>query len=105
MLLANLVVGDDAVPIREATLGESNRSLNYTVDDATHDRADNLEIEVTVVVENFSTEPTPTCAQANARLAFTRSRIVKYQQRTPKYAFVYQEVLDLIEEQWCYDDD
>lgn len=103
--LANLVFGEDAVPVREATLGETNRSLNYTVDDATRDSANAMEVEVTVTVEHFTTPPAPTCAQINGRLEFIRQRIVKYQQRTPKYAAAYQSALDEIKAAWCHNDD
>lgn len=104
--LVTAVFADEAVPVREATLSERYHSYNYTIDDAARDRAHNLEVEVTVVVEGFTNvTPAVTCAQTNARLTFMRERVVKYQQRTPKYAYVYQEVLDLINAQWCHDND
>ncbi len=105
ILGVNLVFADEAVPVREATLGEQNRSLNYTVDDATRDRAANMDTEVTITVNHFDTPPAPTCAQINGRLEFIRTRIHKYQERTPKYAHIYQEALDEIAAAWCHDND
>ncbi len=102
-IAANLVLADDAVAVRDATLGETNRSLNYTVDDATRDRVEHLEVEVTVIVSNL--ENVPTCAQSNARLSFVLNRIKKYKERTPEYAHIYQKVLDELKDSWCHDDD
>ena len=104
--LITAVSADEAIPVREATLSERHHSYNYTVDDAARDRVHNLEVEVTVVVEGFTNvTPAVTCAQTNARLTFMRARIVKYQQRAPKYAYIYQKVLDQLEDSWCHDND
>ncbi len=100
-MVANVVFGDDNVTTREATLGEQDRSLNYnymTVED------EEVEFTITVVVEKEA-EAVMTCEENNAILKASRDYAEKRIADNPKYRYLYNEVLELIEERWCHDND
>ncbi len=100
--LANLAFGDETVATRPATLGEQDRSLNYKYTDSD---AGESEHTVTIVVEDESKDDVLDCAATNARLQAAKDTVEKHVKDSPKYGFLYDDVLELIEEKWCHDND
>lgn len=99
--IVNLVFGDDDVATREAELGEQDRSLNYKYTDS-----DGVEFEhtITVVIEKDE-EVVITCEETNKLLKASRDYAEGRIKDNPKYGYLYDEVLELIEEKWCHDND
>ncbi len=99
--IANLALGDDTVATREAELGEQDRSLNYKYTDS-----DGVEHEHTITVTfERDEENVMTCEENNEILKASRDYVERSVKDNPKYAYIYAEVLELIEERWCHDND
>ncbi len=100
-IIANVAFADDTIATREAELGEQDRSLNYKYTDS-----DGVEFEhtITVVVEKAE-EDVRTCEETNKLLKVSRDYAEKHIKANPKHEYIYAEVLELIEEKWCHDND
>ncbi len=102
--IANVAVGDDTIATREATLGEQDRSLNYK-----YTTQDGVEHEHTIILEAPTTDDTVdkaiACANTNALLKASKDYAERRIKAEPKYAYLYDDVLELIEEKWCHDND
>ncbi len=101
--VANVAFGDDTVATRPAELGEQDRSFNYKYTDPS-----GHEWEHTIVLwpdTEASDEDVMDCEETNARLQVAKDKVEKHIEDNPKFGFLYDEVLELIEEVWCHDND
>lgn len=94
-VIANVAFGDDTV--REARLGEQDRSLSYK------HTAQEVEHEITIYHAHVDTIDLEDCAATNARLTVSINEIAKYIKMNPKHAALFDQALQVIKESWCYD--
>ena len=99
--VANVVFGDETTAVREAELGEQDRSLNYKYTDAAGVEFEHM---ITLVVEKEE-EDVMTCEEANALLQVSKDYAEERIEENPKHEYIWTEVLELIEEKWCHDND
>ncbi len=100
LIIGRVVLADETVAVREARLGEQDRSLNYKYTDTA-----GIEFEhmITLVVEKELEDID--CADINATLQASKDYAEERIKEKPEYKRVWAEILEMIEENWCYDDD